>query len=502
VFGDDEYQRIPLSGLKLRSKYAAIGTMNPPPDQITCDRRQLLFHSGVGLGSIALSWMLQQDAIAKPVSVHPANPLAARASHFPARAQSIIFLMMEGGPSQIDTFDPKPELKRVDGQLFKRTSVRTAQVRGNRYFVRSPFKFRKYGQCGMEVSELFEQTAAHVDDIAVLRSGYGDSDNHPAAVFQYTTGFPVQGNPSIGSWVVYGLGSENENLPSFVVLRDGKPFGGTTSWGNGFLPALYQGMQFRGGRQPVLNLAAPESVSRGQQETTLKLINTLNEGHRKDRAAFSELPARIAAYELAFRMQRDIPEAIDVERETPSTHKLYGLDEDTSKQFGTRCLLARRLVERGVRFVQVWAHGWDSHDNILEGHRHAAKRVDRPIAGLLADLKQRGLLEETLVVWGGEFGRTADTTESAFNKKKPGRDHNPKATLMWFAGGGVRGGTVVGATDPFGDRAVESRHHLRDVHATLLYLMGLDQETLTYYHGGRLKRLTENGGQLISGLIA
>ena len=476
--------------------------MKPSFDPFTCNRRQLLFQSGIGLGGVALTWLLHQDAVAATQSVRPVNPLAARAPHFPARAKSIIFLMMEGGPSQIDTFDPKPELAKVDGQLFKREQVRTAQVSGKRYFVRSPFRFRKYGACGMEVSELFEHTAAHVDDIAFLRSGYCDSDNHPAAVFQYTTGYPVQGNPSIGSWVIYGLGSRNENLPSHVVLRDGKPFGGTTSWGNGFLPALYQGMQFRSGKHPILNLAPPLGVSRAQQQTTLQLIQTLNEHHRADRVELSDLEARIAAYELAFRMQRDIPEVIDIDRETATTQRIYGLDDDTTKQFGTRCLLARRLVERGVRFVQVWAHGWDSHDNVLVGHRNAARRVDRPIAGLLADLKQRGLLDETLVVWGGEFGRTADTTEAAFNKKKPGRDHNPKATLMWFAGGGVRGGTIVGATDEFGERSVEDRYHLRDVHATMLYLLGLDQDTLTYYHGGRLKRLTDNGGEVIRGLVA
>jgi hypothetical protein len=475
--------------------------MNPGFNE-TRSRREMLVQSGVGLGSVALTWMLQQEAAATPPTPPPSNPLAAKAPHFGARAKSVIFLMMEGGPSQIDTFDPKPELEKVDGELFKRENVRTSQVRGNRYFVRSPFRFRKHGECGRAVSELFEHVAEHVDDMAVLRSGYCDSDNHPAAVFQYTTGYPVQGNPSIGSWVIYGLGSENENMPSYVVLRDGKPYGGTTSWGNGFLPALYQGVQFRDGQQPVSNLAPPAGHSRTQQESTLRLLQSLNRTHQKDRAEFSDLEARIAAYQLAFRMQQEIPEAIDLERETSATHQLYALDDKATKQFGTRCLLARRLVERGVRFVQVWAHGWDSHDNISEGHRNAAKRVDRPIAGLLADLKQRGLLNDTLVVWGGEFGRTADTTEAAFNKRAPGRDHNPKATLMWFAGGGIRGGTVVGATDDFGDRSIDDRYHLRDVHATMLHLLGLDQESLTYYHGGRFKRLTDNGGEIIGDLLA
>ena len=475
--------------------------MNPLIDRMSSNRRQFLFQSGVGLGGLALTWMLHREAVATTRSALT-NPLAAKDPQFAARAKSVIFLMMEGGPSQMDTFDPKPELEKVDGQLFKRENVNSGQVGGNRHFVRSPFKFRKYGECGMDVSELFEQTAAHVDEIAFLRSGYCDSDNHPAAVFQYMTGFPVQGNPSIGSWVIYGLGSENQNLPSYVVLRDGKPYGGSTSWGNGFLPALYQGVQFRDGKRPVLHLAPHGGVSRSQQQTTLQLLQALNQSHWQAREEFSDLEARIASYELAFRMQREIPEATDIDRETEATQKLYGLDDDTTKQYGARCLLARRLVERGVRFVQVWAHGWDSHDNVLEGHRNAAKRVDRPIAGLLADLKQRGLLEDTLVVWGGEFGRTADTTEAAFKKKAPGRDHNPRATLMWFAGGGVRRGTTIGATDEFGEWSVEDRYHLRDVHATMLHLLGLDQETLTYYHGGLLKRLTDTGGEIIHQLLA
>ena len=298
------------------------------------------------------------------------------------------------------------------------------------------------------------------------------------------------------------MGTENPNLPSYVVLRDGKPFGGTTSWGNGFLPALYQGVQFRGGKNPVLNLAPPQGGSRADQKAMLQLVQSLNTKHQQQRRGFSDLRARMAANDLAFRMQWEIPQTIDIASETEATHSMYGIDGDTTKAFGTRCLLARRLVERGVRFVQVWSGGWDSHANVLAGHRSAAARVDRPIAGLLTDLKQRGLLNDTLVVWGGEFGRTADTNETQHKKKEPGRDHNPKAMTMWFAGGGIKGGTVYGATDEFGDRSVEKRHHLRDVHATLLHLLGLNQELLTYYHGGRLKRLTDNGGEIIHGLLA
>ncbi|MBM4004112.1 MAG: DUF1501 domain-containing protein [Planctomycetes bacterium] len=473
-----------------------------------CTRRELLAHgTTAGLAGVALQYLLGREATvtgaeSSASASQSISPLTAKPPHFPARADSVLFLMMEGGPSQVDTFDPKSALERVHGELFQRENVKTNQVKGNRYFVRSPFSFRSYGQCGMQVSELFSETAQHVDDIAFIRSAYGESDNHPAAVFQYTTGYPIQGHPSMGAWIVYGLGCENENLPAFVVLRDGKPFGGTTSWGNGFLPATFQGVQFRGGDKPVLDLAPPASISRGRQQDTLRLVQALNGEHLRGRTEFADLASRIASYELAFRMQSEIPRAIDLAAETAATHKLYGLDADTTRAFGSRCLLARRLIEQGVRFVQVWSGGWDSHDDVATGHRNAAAQVDRPIAGLLTDLKQRGLLERTLVVWGGEFGRTVDTTEAAHKKQKPGRDHNPRAMTIWFAGGGVRSGTVLGATDEFGERAAENAHHLKDVHATLLHLLGLDHERLSAYHGGRFQRLTDIGAAVIPELIA
>jgi hypothetical protein len=463
-------------------------------------RREFLYQLGAGVGSVALSWLLARDGLQAAES--PASPLAPRPPHHRAQAKAVIFLIMEGGPSQVDTFDPKPELERLDGQVFTRGNVKTNQVKGTRYFVRSPFQFEKYGECGREVSELFHHVGSCVDDMAVVRSVYADSDNHPAALFQYNTGLPVQGNPSMGSWMVYGLGSENENLPAFVVLRDGKPFGGNSSWGNGFLPAVYQGTQFRSGANPVLDLESAAGITKDEQRQNLELLQQLNRRYQEQHPEQSELAARLAAYELAFRMQSEIPETVDLASESQLTQSLYGLDQDETKSFGERCLLARRLVERGVRFVQVWAGGWDSHDNVHEGHRKAAKAVDKPIAGLLTDLKQRGLLEETLVVWGGEFGRTPDTTEAAFNKKKPGRDHNPRAMTMWLAGGGAKPGALIGATDDFGERAAEQRHHLRDMHATLLHLMGLDQEKLTFYHAVRFKRLTDTGGNLIQGLLA
>jgi hypothetical protein len=312
----------------------------------------------------------------------------------------------------------------------------------------------------------------------------------------------VQGSPSVGAWMVYGLGTENENLPAFVVLRDGKPFGGTSCWSNGYLPAVYQGTQFRSGKQPVLNLQSAGGLSRGRQQENLRLLEKLNQRHFETRRRHSELESRLASFELAFQMQRTIPAIADFSDEDQRTRDLYGLDQDQTREVGQRCLLARRLVERGVRFVQIWCGGWDSHTHLESGHRNAAAACDRPLAGLLRDLKQRGLLDETVVVWGGEFGRTADTTAAAWDQKTPGRDHNPKAMTMWFAGGGVRPGTLVGATDDFGDAAVERKYHLKDMHNTLLHLMGLDQDLLTYYHAGRFKRLTDTGGELIREILA
>lgn len=464
------------------------------------DRRDFLFQSGLGLGGVALSYLLAQQEAGSAESQVGQAALKPRQGHFPGTARAMIYVIMEGGPSQMDTFDPKPKLTELDGQLFVRPNVKSNQVKGNRYFVKSPFQFTRRGECGMDVSELFPHVGECVDDIAFVRSVHADSDNHPAALFQYNTGMAVQGNPSIGSWLLYGLGSENQSLPAYVVLRDGKPFGGNSSWSNGYLPAEYQGLQFRSGASPVLNLKSP--VSESEQKQSLDLIGLLNRHHKEQRPQHPDLDARIAAFELAFRMQTEIPGTIDLGSEPKHIQEAYGLDNEETKAFGSRCLMARRLVERGVRFVQVWSGGWDSHDDVLNGHKKAAARVDRPLAGLLRDLKQRGLLDDTLVVWGGEFGRTPDTNEANFKKKTPGRDHNPRAGTMWFAGGGTRGGTCVGATDELGEAAVERRCHLKDVHATLLHLAGLDHERLTFYHGGRFKRLTDVGGEIIDEILA
>ena len=470
------------------------------------DRRGFIYQLGAGVGSLALSCLLNQDAAAaaEALGSKPTfNPLLARSPHFPARAKSCIFLMMEGGASHMDTFDPKPKLKELVGKTFKRDDkLKSNQNNGDRFFTASPFEFQRYGQCGREVSELFKNVANCVDDLAFVRSVYASSDNHPAALFEFLTGNAFQGSPSIGSWVTYGLGTMNQNLPAFVVLRDGQPFGGTATWGNAYLPTCYQGTQLRSGAIPILDLQPPEEVGAHRQRDSLNLLQMFNREHSQRNPTHPDLEARMASYELAFRMQTEVPGTLSIEGESESIRKLYGVDQEKTKAFGTRCLLARRLVERGVRFVQLWSGGWDSHDEILKGHRNAAEKVDVPIAGLIQDLKQRGLLEDTLGVWGGEFGRTPDTNEVNHKKNKPGRDHNPGAMTMWFAGGGTAGGTLIGATDEIGNTAVEQRKSLKDVHATLLHTLGLDQSKLTFYHAGRFKQLTDTGGNVIREILA
>jgi hypothetical protein len=474
---------------------------NPPAPLPLLPRRNALFRLGAGLGSVALSWLLDKDAAYGASPPAAKDLLSPHPGHFPARARSCIFLLMEGGASHVDTFDPKPALERLDGTKFERNErLRSSQTSGERLLLKSPFLFRKRGECGMDVSELFEEVGSCVDDIAFVRSAHADSDNHPAALFHLTTGALTQGSPSLGAWAVYGLGAMNQSLPAFVVLRDGRPYGGTSSWGNGYLPACFQGTQLRSGKSPILDLKPLDGKLRDEQVRDLELIRQLDAAHARRLPGHPDLEARIAAYELAFRMQSEVPEAVAIQSEPEETRRLYGLDADVTRSFGERCLLARRLVERGVRFVQVWAPGWDSHENILQGHRDAARRVDRPIAGLLKDLKRRGLLETTLVIWSGEFGRTPDNQASKRNA--PGRDHNPGAMTIWFAGGGVRGGAIVGATDDVGTKAVERPYHLRDVHATFLHLLGLDSQKLTYYHAGRFQKLTDTGGDVIREILA
>jgi hypothetical protein len=437
-------------------------------------------------------------------AVQRVNALAAKAPNFAPRAKSVIFLFMVGAPSHIDTFDPKPELEKYDGQLLPASfgTVISEFTKGDTPLLKSPWKFQKYGQCGMPVSTLFPHIAQHVDDLCFVRSFYTESTVHAPAMYQVNTGRILMGYPSMGSWITYGLGSESENLPAYVVMPqpEGTPEGGPPCWGAGFLPAVYQGTVFRPGPNPIINLHPPQGVTPERQRRTLDFLQSMNEMDTLD--SDTEMAARISSYELAFRMQSHAPEAVDISKENAATRQLYGLDEKHTAEFGTRCLLARRLVERGVRFVQIYSGGgpvsvqWDAHSNLVENHEKMAGMTDLPIAGLLTDLKQRGLLDSTLVIWGAEFGRLP------MSQGGNGRDHNPHGFTMWFAGGGSKPGTVVGETDEMGLRAVGKRLHMRDFHATILHLLGLDQNRLWFLHNGRQEKLTDFGGNVIQEMLA
>jgi hypothetical protein len=463
-------------------------------------RRDFLTCSGGGFGMLALSAMLQEQGLLAadaPDSSAP-NPVAVKQPHFPARAQRIIYLFMAGGPSQVDTFDPKPELTRLHGQTLPASfgPVRTRRGVDKNRLLASRRTFTRRGQAGIEISDLFPHLGNCVDDLCILRGCRGDSVTHPESVYLMNTGSILMGRPSLGAWVSFGLGTENQDMPAYVVLPDpaGWVKGGAPAWGNGYMPAAYQGTVFRGGATPLLNLNNPVGVSADQQRRTLDLVGQLNRRHLAERSEDTQLAARIAAYELAYRMQSHATEAVEVSRESAAVRALYGLDRNETAEFGTRCLLARRLVERGVRFVQVYCgdtNGWDGHSNLEENHGRLARQSDLPIAGLLRDLKSRGLLDSTLVIWGGEFGRTP------MSEGTTGRDHNPYGFTMWLSGGGVRGGQVIGATDPVGLRAVEDVAHVHDVHATILHLLGLNHRRLTYLHNGRRERLTDTAGEVI-----
>ena len=446
------------------------------------NRRQWITQSAFGLGSAALNQLLA-------------------GTHHPAKADACIFLGMLGGVSQIDTFDPKPKLVELNGKIMdwskeKKTDQPNLFAKP-RKFVASPFKFAKYGQSGREVSELLPHTAQCVDDLAVVRSVQSDNGNHPAAVFQMNTGFIIPGNPSMGAWVTYGLGSPADNLPAYVVMPqpEGTPEGGTPCWSSGFLPSVYQGTLLRSGPNPILHLKNPNGVTPERQKNTLDLLQEMN---RLDSTpGDNEHAARIASYELAFKMQSAAPEAVDLSKESEATKKLYGLDEKNTYDFGSRLLLARRLIERGTRFVQIYSGGgpvsiqWDAHKDLVANHEKMSGLTDKPIAGLLKDLKSRGLLDETLVIWGSEFGRLP------MSEGGNGRDHNPHGFTMWFAGGGVKGGRIVGETDEFGLNAIGEKYHMRDFHATILHALGLDQHKLFYLHNGRNEKLTDFGGTVI-----
>jgi hypothetical protein len=489
--------------------------MTDRPHNTFCGRtrREFLWEAGSAFTSVALTGMLaadgflgQQARAADGVSEFQ-NPLRPRAPHFDPKAKAVIFLFMYGGPSQVDTFDYKPLLYDLDGQTIPvRTKGRGGSRREGRV-VGPKWKFKQYGACGKWVSDLFPNIGTCVDDLAFLHSMTADSPLHGSAMLQMNSGRILSGSPALGSWVNYGLGTVNENLPGFVVMLDetGGPISGAKNWSSGYMPATYQGTVIRSSGTPILDLAPPEGVSRRAQRRLLDQLRRSNERHREPRADNSELAARIASYELAYRMQQNAPEAVDLSGETEETKRLYGLDRDRTRAFGRKCLLARRLVERGVRFIQIYSGGnhddnnWDAHGDLVKNHEYHAGNTDLPIAGLLKDLKRRGMLDSTLVVWGGEFGRqpTAEYAEGT------GRDHNSYGFTMWLAGGGIKGGVSVGETDELGNRAVVDRFHVKHLHATILEQLGLDPNALSYFYAGLDQKLVGvEGADPISSIIA
>jgi hypothetical protein len=455
-------------------------------------RRELLSRTSNGFGIAALAGILQ--------GAEANNPLAARKPPLPAKAKSVIFLFMHGGVSHVDTFDPKPQLTRYNGKPLSAELakvIKTSFIHDpSKAILRgSPWEFRPGGTCGTLVSDLYPNVRGMMDDITVIRSCYSDQFDHAPAIYLRSTGFQLPGRPSLGSWVTYGLGTENQNLPAFVVMSDGSTKSGPPAYGSGFLPAVYQGTVFRSGESPILYLKNPDGVTGDVQRETLNFINKIDRIQERDRPNDSTLDARIASYELAWRMQSSAPDAVDISKETEATKKLYGIGETVTDDFGRKCLLARRLVERGVRFIELISGtnvgaDWDeAHTDLTGSHPRMAAKSDKPIAGLLKDLKSRGLLDSTLVVWGGEFGRTP------LSQGDNGRDHHPYGFSMWMAGGGVKGGKVLGATDEFGVQASEMRLDAHDVNATILHLLGLDHKQLTYLYQGRDMRLTDVKGE-------
>ncbi len=466
-------------------------------------RREWLLRAGGGFGAWALLDLLKRDG-ALAASPSPENPLAPKPPHFPARARQVISLFMQGGPSHIDTFDPKPLLARRHGQPLPPGVTQGLQLqftRNDAAILGSPQTFTRCGGSGIEVADTYPQLQSCADDLAVVRSCHHDSFNHAPAQYMLNTGHSRMGRPCMGSWVTYGLGSEAADLPAFVVMATtGDVKGGPPVYDHGFLPGTYQPTVLRNAGSPVLYLGTGEERAGSEQRAVLDMAQWLNRQHLAARGeGVDDLSSRIASYELAFRMQSAVPEAVELDRETEATRRLYGLDDPISARFGADCLIARRLVERGVRFVQVFtgssgADDWDAaHADNDKTHRQMARRTDRPIAGLLKDLKSRGLLDATLVIWGGEFGRTP-VADGRYPDKPAGRDHNPYGFTTWLAGGGVKGGRVIGATDEFGFRAVEDPVHVNDLHATILKLLGLDHRELTYLSQGREQRLTDVGG--------
>ena len=475
--------------------------------QFSQTRRQLLQSCGLGFGALALTGMESSQAASANDSATTAyspsdSGLTPKLPHHAAKAKRVIFLFMEGGPSHLDLFDRKPLLNELAGQPIPESfgEVITAMGEMHSPLLECKRKWKQHGDSGLWVSDWLPNIASCADDLAVIRSCVADGINHSAGVCQMNTCSILSGRPSLGSWVTYGLGTENQSLPAFVVLQDnnGQVVNGPRNWGPGFMPAVYQGTRLSEGSQPIPHLNGPEGYSLSRQGSKLELINRLNRRYAESHPEQSELEARIAGYELAYRMQAEAPEAIDMTDETAETRAMYGVDQKETQAYGRMCLLARRLAERGVRFIQLYSGAgskWDSHDKIETKHPGLCRSIDLPVAGLLKDLKRRGMLDETLVIWGGEFGRTP------MSEKGDGRDHNPSGFTMWMAGGGVKGGQTIGATDELGLHATEQRMHVQDLHASILHLMGIDNMRLTYRHQGRPERPTINEGAFCEQLI-
>ena len=468
-------------------------------------RRESLVELGAGFGGTALTGLLSMQSDTARGDV--VNPLATRPSHAKVKAKSCIFLMMNGAPSQVDTFDFKPELIRHAGQQLPpdRKYINSGGRRVG-YLTPNWRRFRPGGESGLLISDYFPRVREHADKLAVINSCHTDSHAHGSALVAMNTGKTFIGRPSLGSWCAYGLGSENQNLPGYVVILDkrGGPISGQPNWSSGFMPSTFSGTLFRPGGNPILDLQGPDHITPDVQRSQLDLLGKLNRQHLSSRPGSTDLAARINAFELAWRMQSQAPEAVDLSQESQATLDMYGIGRTPTDEYGRNCLIGRRLVERGVRFIQLYSGGghleetWDAHESVEKNHGRHGAEVDQPIAALLTDLEQRGLLDETLVVWGGEFGRMPFSE----GRNAPGRNHNPYGFSMWMAGGGVKGGMTWGETDEFGFEAVTDKVHLHSIHATILHLMGLDHELLTWFHQGRQESLTDVGGHVVEGILA
>ena len=478
------------------------------PNRTPCGRtrREFLWEVGGGFAGLALIDLLTRDGLLQAAPNTAPDLLAPKAPHFATKAKHAVFLFMNGAPSHIDTFDYKPALTKFNGTPYKGPLAVGSNGRAIGYLMQTPFEFRKYGQSGLEISNLFPHTSRFADDLCVIRSMYTDTAAHASGCLQMNTGNINIGKPCLGSWLSYGLGTENESLPAFVVMTDprGGPISGPSNWTAGYMPAAYQGTLFRSTGAPLLDLATPPGITDQTQRHSLDVLEKLNREHLESRPGDSELSARIHSYELAYRMQTSAAEVVDLDKEDAKTREMYGLNNKLTADFGRKCLITRRLLEKGVRFVQLYSGGghiedtWDGHNDCITNHKLHAGETDQPIAALMSDLKRTGLWDETLLIWGGEFGRTP-TSEGI---GRPGRDHNWHGFTMWLAGAGVKGGQTIGATDELGFGAIEDRCHVSDLHATILHLMGLDHTRLTWFYQGLNQRLTGQRGEVVRKALA